>query len=261
MRCSIALARLMRGSEGLAGVERERQVGDEPFVGAQEAELARADSGLLADDALDGRRVGLDRTSRHGRRLLAERLEVRLHAATSGSAARIASSTSVAAACASSSVSSPGSFRWSESSVRPPTSTRMEVVHLTHAGTLSAAACTRSRSAASSSRGSTWTTTSLSGSARCTASSTASAAAWPCATASPGETPITTSAKSARRLAKPQPPKVHAGLELRDRPRAPPRAPRRRPVHQHVDVPADQPAAATSTSTATNRAAVESAFG
>ena len=60
--------------------------------------------------------------------------------------------------------------------------------------TVIAAARTRSRSSASRTAGSTWTTTSLSGSARCTAASTRSAAACPWPTAAPGETPMTTSA-------------------------------------------------------------------
>ena len=115
---------------------------------------------------------------------------------TSGIAARIAASTCSAASWAPSSDSVPGSLRWREISVRPPTSITFTLWISRTPGTWSAAACTRSRRAASEPAcGSTWTTTSASGSARRTASSTSSAEAWPCATAAPGGTPITTSTK------------------------------------------------------------------
>src|SRR5438105_3132251 len=107
----------------------------------------------------------------------------------------IARSTSLAIACASSSVSSPGSLRCSETSVSGPTWRTLTLWISRTRGTCIAAAWARSRIASSPGSGSTWTTTSLSGSARWTASSTASAAACPCSTAAPGGTPITTSAK------------------------------------------------------------------
>src|SRR6266511_455957 len=113
---------------------------------------------------------------------------------TSGAASTIARSTAVATSCASSSRRSPGNFRWSETSVQPSTSSTLTLCTSRTPATPSSAACARSRIAASSSFGSTWTTTSLPGSAACTASSTWSAAAWPWPTAAPGEMVITTSA-------------------------------------------------------------------
>src|SRR5487761_1559585 len=85
-------------------------------------------------------------------------------AATSGTASTIARSTSSAIACASSSERSPGSFRCSETSVPPPTESTLTLCTSRTRGTASAAACARSRTAASSS-GSTWTTTSDPGNA------------------------------------------------------------------------------------------------
>ena len=52
--------------------------------------------------------------------------------AISGTAAQIARSNSSATACASSSDSSPGSLRWSDSSVRPVDVDERDVVHLAH---------------------------------------------------------------------------------------------------------------------------------
>src|SRR5215216_6482189 len=115
-------------------------------------------------------------------------------ATTPGSAAEIAFSTSEPTAWASSSESSPGSFRCRPTSIPPLTVTTRTLCTSRTRGTASAAACTRSWTA-STAAGSTCTTTSLSGNASCTACSTWSAAACPCPTAAPGGTPITTSAK------------------------------------------------------------------
>ena len=107
-------------------------------------------------------------------------------------------------------------------------------------GTLSAAACARSRMPAVSS-GSTCTTTSLRGRAACTASSTLSAAAWPCPTAAPGRhADHDVRELASARFAHPQPLEVDHRADARDR------GARRRlrldrdAVHQHVDVRAHQ---------------------
>ena len=64
---------------------------------------------------------------------LGERLEVGLDGVDLGTAPRIARSTSSASSCASSSVRSPGSLRWSDSAVRPAERDDAEVVDLPHA--------------------------------------------------------------------------------------------------------------------------------
>ena len=71
----LAGARVSVGQRG-AGVERERQVGEQPVVGAQEAQLARRLAGLLPDDPLDEVAVAVDALALGG---LGQRLEVRLH--------------------------------------------------------------------------------------------------------------------------------------------------------------------------------------
>ncbi len=105
--------------------------------------------------------------------------------------------------------------------------------------TVSAAASTRSRIAASAPCGSTWTTTSIPGKASCRASSTRSAAAWPWPIAAPGATPMTTSAKCsppARRSRSRR--SSTGGSSVGDRPTRDPRLVLGRAVHEHVDVPA-----------------------
>src|SRR5205823_14166408 len=61
--------------------EPEREVGDEPLVGLEEAKLVRLAPGLLANDARDGRPVARDLVGARSARLagFGERLEVRLH--------------------------------------------------------------------------------------------------------------------------------------------------------------------------------------
>ena len=58
-----------------AGAEPQRQVGDEPLVGVDEAQLGRIDAQLGADDAMNRRGVAGDLCAG---RFLAERFEVRL---------------------------------------------------------------------------------------------------------------------------------------------------------------------------------------
>ena len=150
--------------------------------------------GLLADDPLDSLRV--DRDLRASAASVSGSRCVRT-SSTSGTASRIASSTCSAMACARSRSRSPGSFRWSETSTRPSTSSTARLWISRTCETPSAAASARSRMLSSPPRGSTWTTTSTSGSRSWRAASTRSAAACPCPTAAPGATPMTTSAKCA----------------------------------------------------------------
>ena len=65
----------VRGRER-AGAEPQRQVGDEPLVGVDEAQLRGIDAELGAHDAAHGRGVAGDLVARG---FLAERLEMRLH--------------------------------------------------------------------------------------------------------------------------------------------------------------------------------------
>ena len=186
---SISLARECASASGTAGSSPSVRKTTSPSVGLEEAQLARRGARCSRDDRGD-------RPPRHGRPRRRRRAAPLLlpPAARDASAPRrppgpprsIACSTSLAARCASSSDESPGSFRCSETSVRPSTcSTLMLWISRTRR-TFIAAAFASSRMTASSSVGSTWTTTSVSGSARSTAASTASAAACPCPTAAVG---------------------------------------------------------------------------
>ncbi len=98
---------------------------------------------------------------------------------TSGTSAWIAASTCSAMSCAWSSGKSPGSLRWSATSMLPSTSRTLRLWISRTYDTVSAAARMRSRRTPALSRGSTWTTTSIPGKAPCSASSTRSAAACP----------------------------------------------------------------------------------
>ena len=76
IRSSISLARAWASASEVPGSSDERQVGEQPVVGAQEAQLARRLAGLLAHDPLDEVAVAVDALALGG---LGQRLEVRLH--------------------------------------------------------------------------------------------------------------------------------------------------------------------------------------
>ena len=152
MRSSISLARACASARRRRAVEPERQERDEPVVGAQEPQLAR-----LARPSPRGRCAATTRRARRPRpraprSSLVSGSRCVCTPAISGTAARIARSTCSAISCASSSDSSPGSLRCSESSVRPSTSTSASCAPRAPAARASAAACARSRSVASSMR-------------------------------------------------------------------------------------------------------------
>ena len=122
IRSSISLARACASSSAARAVEPERQERDQPVVRAQEAQLARLAAGLLA--RRPARRAPRRRPRPRAPRVAsASGSRCVCTPAISGTAARIARSSSSAIACASSRGRSPGSFRCSESSVRPSTST------------------------------------------------------------------------------------------------------------------------------------------
>ena len=180
-----------------------------------------------------------------------------------GTASTIARSTSSAISWASSSARSPGSFRWSESSVAAVDRDDADVVDLAHAPDAERRGLARARGAPPRLLRARRARRRRFRAARAaTASSTASAAAWPCPTAAPADTPITTSANCG------PPPGASAaarrstgGSMPRDR-----RARRRlrstgtRSMSTSTFAP-HQPGAATSTSAATKSAAIESPSG
>ena len=155
----------------------------------------------------------------------------------------IARSTCSAIACASSSGSSPGSFRWSETWTPSGDSITERLWISRTRETDIADSRTRSLSAASTPAGSTWTTTSLPGSAPCDRGLDPVGDRVTLADGSPGDdTDDDVGERATGGLAQTQPAELHGWIEACDRGSRSEHRVGRRPVHQHVDVPADQPA-------------------
>ena len=135
----------VRVGERAGAAEAEREEDDDAVVGADEAKLARLGAGLLSHRrsiaAVSMSISSPAAVSRSGSRCVCTVL-------TSGTSAWIAASTCSAMSCAWSSGRSPGSFRWSATSMLPSTSSTLRLWISRTCETVSAAARTRSRSAA-----------------------------------------------------------------------------------------------------------------
>ena len=220
-------------------VESEREVGDEPRVGAQEAHARRARG-----------RSPRERSARRPRRRREPPGPPRARsAARGGSGSRRATEPSRGSrprappptSCASARVIPPGSFTCSESSLRPSTSTRLTLWISRTDGTAAAAAWTSSRMSASE-PGSTWTTTSLPGSARWSA--VLDRIGRRVALPDPGrgrDADHDVCELPAACLPHPQPAQLDRGPERGDRLARRRLGSGRRTIHQHVHVHADQP--------------------
>ena len=119
MRSSISLARAWASASALAGSSAERQERDQPVVGLRGSAARAAARPSPPDDARSRPRASRSTSAPSGASASAARPAARGASAPTrppGTACRSPARPAVATACASSSVRSPGSLRWSETS-------------------------------------------------------------------------------------------------------------------------------------------------
>ena len=131
IRSSISLAVGVRVVQAARAVQAERQERDQAAVRSQEAQLDAARR-LSPRARSAGRAPAASASTSAASRVSVSGSRCVCTPAISGIAAWIARSSSSATSCASSSDSSPGSLRCSESSVRPSDVHQRDVVHLPH---------------------------------------------------------------------------------------------------------------------------------